>query len=365
MLVALIDDWLQVEYLPPNQKVSLYIVADGNIKKHKKTYATSTLSHSTLCSKLLLTAAVDIFHIQIFNDMSNASVDDLIIALKLCIERRVNIINLSIGTTRLSDYIKLYPILEELNRKNILVIAAQSNAGKVTIPACLPYTIGVATVKRECKVIKQVEKNHWGINLIVPVEKYATSLTKKATMFEGNSFAAPIVTSELCEYAKDNADLSGTKLRSAFLEQYPLLTEEYFNCVYRKKEVNTCIVPYVYLETTECCSHIFITEMMSVFRNKYNVETICITNKEEKDPRFFQIDTRWIDDDICNNFYCNTDLLLIENCVELNCKLKEKIDVFVSKIGERTILLGGMKKIVVERIDNISEICDQVISLLT
>ncbi len=299
-------------------------------------------------------------------DEKKASIEDLVVALNFCIQERVEIINLSIGTTRLSDYQKIYPMIQRVIANNIVVVAAQSNQNRITVPACLPNVIGVISSTQKLECTKRVEKNRWGINLIVPLEQYIDDGIERPERVEGNSYAVPAIISELCRFKKKVSDLPIDKICNLFLEQFQILGTTSIDEEIRKKSKLSMIVPYIYFGNKALCEESIILEMMNTFQARYGIETICIVNEEKEDVRFIQFDKRRIKDDINNNFYSDVDLIFVEFFEEINDSIKKEFDIILTLEDNGYALIGENENGKIAcHVDKISQVCDKIVALLS
>lgn len=108
-------------------------------------------THGTLCLALLvefLKIKVDIKQVEftsisIINKKGKQEINDFISALKWCCNKNYDLILLSVGV-KTSVYTDAFtPIIKRLKSKKSIIVAATSNDGRLTYPACLNSVIGV------------------------------------------------------------------------------------------------------------------------------------------------------------------------------------------------------------------------------
>lgn len=102
--------------------------------------------HGTNCARILerCSAKYELIDIKIVQNWKvPAGVEIIIVALQKCIEENVDFVCISAGTEYLSEYEKFKKIFRQFEIENIIVIAAISNYGYVTLPAAYRNVIGV------------------------------------------------------------------------------------------------------------------------------------------------------------------------------------------------------------------------------
>ena len=201
MLIALIDDGIRNS---PNYKIryDLRVAADGSISNRIKKESVPTM-HGTTCAAIINKYYPDaeFCSLQVFHDSTLTTAPlQLVSALKWCLQMSIPVIHTSLGTTLKKDYMEIRAIVAELISKNQMVIAASSNEGILSFPACINGVFGV-----------EANKSLGGYEFIgihsgqhcVPI-----SASSVHTLFAGdgfsietqisNSYAAPVVTAAIC-----------------------------------------------------------------------------------------------------------------------------------------------------------------------
>ncbi len=165
--------------------------------------------------------------IKILNDKCKGSVEQLSLALKLCADKEINLINLSLGSTYFDDFEILKESLEYCYKKGVIIVSAISNENIYTYPASLTNIIGVKCDKKgrikEGKYI-YIENSLDGVNIIslgshtIKNFKGINGITNNC-----NSFVVPFIISEVYNMMKENLhyDLNSVK---KYLKQNPLIT---------------------------------------------------------------------------------------------------------------------------------------------
>ena len=139
--VAIIDDGINNEFLFEKAVNYSYengeIVSDG-IKCNK-------ISHGTKCAKIFESYARHyiLYGIKILNSNRETNIQSLLCALEWCKKNDIKLISLSLGSIFYADYDLLLPKIEQLIKKEILIVAAAHNNDYLTFPASMNNVIGV------------------------------------------------------------------------------------------------------------------------------------------------------------------------------------------------------------------------------
>lgn len=101
--------------------------------------------HGTACAGIIhrLAPAAELHSVCVFDESLCADGRALLEALRWAIECRMDVVNLSLGTTNSSFKDELQMICQEALEAQIVLIAAAHNDGLESFPAVLPEVIGV------------------------------------------------------------------------------------------------------------------------------------------------------------------------------------------------------------------------------
>ncbi len=196
MKIAVIDDGIDSAYINP------IIVESLEVRNKCVIHCSEVrgITHGTKCAKVLwLAAETDSFElvsIKILKDSTDrGEIDDLVIALEWCYNNKIKLINLSAGSNRYIDKIKLLPVVKKISEKGIIV-AACNNSNTLTYPASLNGVIGVKCDKSE---IIPAGNYFYNSNDIRNVEVTVGSISdipkfSELDLEKHNSFVAPYIT---------------------------------------------------------------------------------------------------------------------------------------------------------------------------
>lgn len=194
--IAVIDDGIDSAYINP------IIVESLEVRNKCVIHCSEVrgITHGTKCAKVLWLAAendfLELVSIKILKDSTDrGEIDDLVIALEWCYNNKIKLINLSAGSNRYIDKIKLLPVVKKIYEKGIIV-AACNNSNTLTYPASLNGVIGVKCDKSE---IIPAGNYFYNSNDIRNVEVTVGSISdipkfSELDLEKHNSFVAPYIT---------------------------------------------------------------------------------------------------------------------------------------------------------------------------
>lgn len=153
-------------------------------------------SHGSLVQSCILAAATDasIDHYRILNADNQCDSEVLCQVLQNVIQRKYDIINLSLGTRNTARLPWLIDIIKKAYETNTIVVAACSNVGNIFYPAQFTYCISVKALNIENFLHLRFNKNSVvefsakGVHIEIPGPDGRPILTS------GSSFAAGYVT---------------------------------------------------------------------------------------------------------------------------------------------------------------------------
>lgn len=119
---------------------------------------------------------IDLYSIKIMDGDNTAPLDRVIEAIYKAIEYKVNIINMSFGTTHYSE--ALHQAIKDANEEGILIIAAAGNTGEeggsVEYPAAFPEVMAVGAVNSNAE-LSDISADGKEIDVVAPGENVKTA----------------------------------------------------------------------------------------------------------------------------------------------------------------------------------------------
>lgn len=205
--VAIIDNGVSDEY---KEYVKQKLIVTGNGIEESKEYG-STNMHASTCIYILKKyySSCQIYNIDIFSDNGEADVNYLNQALQWCLENKMDVVSLSIGTSCFEDVKIILPIINKLLENKICIIASANNCNSVTYPASLDGVIGV-----KCDLSGTLNAGELFVDAsdIRNIEVTVGSLMeinefRKLELGFNNSFVVPYVVSKVCCAKEINQDV--------------------------------------------------------------------------------------------------------------------------------------------------------------
>lgn len=195
MVIAILDDGICHDEI--NSPVETFCIRK-ELKKNKFVQK-DHFSHATICAKIIekYCNPEKILDIVFLDEDRKGNISDLCTALNMCIDKNVDVINLSNGIERFDinsgEYKELYELCKKIYYKNIIIYAAQSNSGRVTIPADFPY-------------VKSVEQYDITMNRLLSLYRRSDIYTKgyHSIIIKGERLKVESSNSYACAYAVSN-----------------------------------------------------------------------------------------------------------------------------------------------------------------
>ena len=181
------------------------------------------IGHGTACAGIISKKApeAELFAIKIFDTTLEANISQLLHAIEWCIKNDIQVINLSLGTTDITQAEQLISACDFAKQQGVIVVAATANDDKVSYPASLPSVLGVTGGKvhgiydyyydPDCPIQFVARGNRQRLNWI----------NGQQVFLDGTSFAAPHITAIVALLLEKFPDISETDL-SDLLVRYSL-----------------------------------------------------------------------------------------------------------------------------------------------
>lgn len=119
-------------------------VVNGNVRERRTNVSAD--SHGTVCAEIIheLCPSLRIASLKIMNgEGEKGDIQNLLAALDWCIEQEAPFLHMSLGSSTFTDFLAVQERIQQAAKKRILIVAAKSNRGCYTVPACLPEVLCV------------------------------------------------------------------------------------------------------------------------------------------------------------------------------------------------------------------------------
>lgn len=155
MKIAVIDSGVNVLHPDLREcKIKQYgVEVSENGYKCTKKNTSDCFGHGTACAWIVHRAApeAEIISIQVLDKYGVADHERIIAAIDWCINERVDVICLSMGSCSHRHESKFYELGERAVKSNVVIVTAMHEKDYPTVPAMLPNYIGVYTVSNISK----------------------------------------------------------------------------------------------------------------------------------------------------------------------------------------------------------------------
>jgi uncharacterized NAD-dependent epimerase/dehydratase family protein len=176
--------------------VEFAVNAQGKIIRGLGMALADRAGHGTACAGIIhrKAPAAELYSVRIFDEALAADGKMLTAAIRWAIEQKMDVVNLSLGTTDTSFRDEIQQVCKEARKARVILVGAAHNEGLDSYPAILPEVIGVAGGElhgayayyyREGETIECVARGD--LQRLCWAER-------REVMLQGSSFAAPHIT---------------------------------------------------------------------------------------------------------------------------------------------------------------------------
>lgn len=159
-----------------------------------------------------------IYAVKAFDRRGVANLSDLLAAINWCMEKQIDVINMSFGMGNVSELLRY--AIQKAHNQGIVMVAASGNRGQrqmIDFPARYDETIAVGSVA-ENGTISSFTNLGRGIDLFAPGEKIPSAwLNQSIRTMSGTSMAVPHVTGTIALLLQINPKLNPEQLRYLLL----------------------------------------------------------------------------------------------------------------------------------------------------
>ena len=223
--IAIIDDGVNEGYYDSLYLEQNIIITENLEAVDRHGYDRCKFSHGTVCAGIIkkYCSNAKISSIKVLNDNMQGNIERLIYAIKWCMDKDVDIINLSIGTVHSKDKKPLKKIADKASDKSLIIVAAKSNEDIATYPACFHNVLGIKSDKSNMLKEGQLSCNFQSADGIEITacgrHRLVNYLGEEKTTSNWNSYAAPMISAIIAGIMADHENLSLAKIKEKLLDK--------------------------------------------------------------------------------------------------------------------------------------------------
>lgn len=194
--VAIIDSGIDTTHPALEGKVveSVEAVVEHGNVIFKPSVSGDVAGHGTACAGIITSIApdVELYSVKVLGPKASGTGDMFLAGLKYAIKRRVDIINLSLGTTKQNYFAPLHELLDRAYQESCMVVAAANNLPQPSFPSVFSSSL-ISVVKSS-----EADPFNFGFRYGEVIELTAPGVNIRTTwpgggyrQMTGNSFACP------------------------------------------------------------------------------------------------------------------------------------------------------------------------------
>lgn len=293
MKIAIIDDGINEKYFDVGKIVLNLEVTRTLELKERRNYNPFVSSHGTICASIIkkYNPEATFISIKVLEDYNGkGSKEQLIIALQWCIDNRIRLVNLSLGTIDYRDFADIAHVIKKAIKHKIVIVAACSNRMVFTCPASWPTVIGVrcdlsGILQSGEYIYKNSEED--GIEIVASSRHCLINYKKEIEYTaNSNSFAAPLITALISIDMQEKVTISIEQIKKKLYNNAKSIAAEeaiHMDNIFeeKRKEIE---IPIVVIKSSRKQIHNVVGRTLGeVFRkNGYNAITV-VGNIENSD----------------------------------------------------------------------------------
>lgn len=166
------------------------------------------IDHGTVCAKIIreICPYVMFWDLQIFRNNGRTEISTLLDALEWCINHKIKLVHLSLGSINYFDKECLMRSIARLNDNGTLVVAAYHNLNIKSYPATFPRVFGVRQDREE--ILKNYEFTFQEQDELSMENTLVARYTDLKKENLSNSYAAPVITGHIANFLKEYPEAS-------------------------------------------------------------------------------------------------------------------------------------------------------------
>lgn len=286
--IALIDDNLCVDTLPPARILQKYSIQGGIISLLPLPEPQHNGPES-VCAQILERMASDysLVTIQIQHIPSApVEIQDLIPALETCLCLGVDIVGMSLCSTRLSDAARLHPYIRRLTQNGVYIVAPLSHSGHVSVPASLSEVFGVQSDQSQSLDPGEfLWDPHQPLGAQIVANHNFSWIDGSYSEKDSNSLGVPVFIAAMNNWLNAGLDIT------------PQLRKRRREALFLERTTPSRALPYIYFEQERIAPD-FCLSLLNELAHRQQTQTVLLTEQPIRgDIRCFsvaELRMRWL-----------------------------------------------------------------------
>src|SRR2546423_2097107 len=197
--VAVVDSGIDTEHpdLKGKVKASVEAVAEDGKIDFRPSTSGDQAGHGTACAGIIASIApeVDLYSVKVLGPNASGSGEMFLMGVDYAIKQKMQVVNLSLGTTKRDFWMPLHDLLDRAYRDHVILVSAANNLPQASSPSIFSSSL-ISVVKRAGG-----DPFNFGYQYGEVIELVAPGVQVETTwpgggrrQLTGNSFACPYIT---------------------------------------------------------------------------------------------------------------------------------------------------------------------------
>jgi subtilisin family serine protease len=217
--VAVVDSGIDTEHpaLKGKVKGSVEAVPEGGQITFKPSTSGDQAGHGTACAGIITSIApdVELYSVKVLGPNASGSGEMFLMGVDHAIKQKMQVVNLSLGTTKRDFWGPLHELLDRAYRDRVILVAAANNLPQASSPSIFSSSL-VSVIKRAGG-----EPFNFGYQYGDVIELVAPGVQIETTwpgggyrQLTGNSFACPYITGIIALMLEARPDLTPFQIKT-------------------------------------------------------------------------------------------------------------------------------------------------------
>jgi len=217
--VAVVDSGIDTEHpaLKGKVKGSVQATPEGGQINFPPSTTGDQAGHGTACAGIITSIApdVDLYSVKVLGPNASGSGEMFLMGVDYAIKQKMQVVNLSLGTTKRDFWGPLHELLDRAYRDRVILVAAANNLPQASSPSIFSSSL-VSVVKRAGG-----DPFNFGYQYGDVIELVAPGVQVETTwpgggyrQLTGNSFACPYITGNIALMLEAHPDLTPFQIKT-------------------------------------------------------------------------------------------------------------------------------------------------------